>query len=64
MPNSVVARFSGRPESSSAAIVLSNVDGALTDVIAAISFRCASLAYRIDGLKSAVLILSNAGTPP
>jgi hypothetical protein len=44
--------------------VFSKVGGALAAVIAAISLRCASIPFWIAGLKSGVLILSNAGTPP
>ena len=62
--NEGFARLKGRPESSSATIVLANVAGSRLSAIAASSARCSSMPFSSAGLKSATLILLNGGTPP
>src|SRR6185312_6942432 len=64
VPNTEPARENGRPESSSAAIVFSNVAASLLSAIALISARDMSMPFSSAGLKSTTLTFSNGGTPP
>src|SRR5688572_9906330 len=64
MSNTALARPSGRPASSMAAMVVSNVAGALAPAIAASSARCMSIALSSEALSSVTLNFSKRGNPP